>query len=235
MIKDAQLDLALASLPSYEIASYDGRNGRYRMMGKSDELIVLRHDKASDMLRLDALMHFDAEYLNLYSYSKLAEICHKYDCSITAPMPYVKEPGHTQVQISSSFIYSTEPTELEVELLRFSSAIGSMKKYFLGFLQACQLDNVDISMFIGIDLQPARLLYMAEQKEIQYGTWDMFIDSVFEADTPDSVKEIVLPYLDACKRFEEANPSLRVAEVAQYLTDLVEHHSQSKPEKLDIN
>lgn len=235
MIKDTQLDLALAALPSYTIAAYDGRSGRYRLTGKSEEHIILRHDKSTELLRLDALIHFEAEYLNLYSYSQLVNIAHDHDCCVTAPAPHPKEVGHTQVRISATCPYSLSTEEIEYDLLRFSNAIGSVRQYFLAFLESCQLDKVDISMFHGLSLEPARLLYMAEQKEIRYGTWDNFIENVYNADTPDTVKELVLPYLDACKRFEEANPTLKLAEIAVQLTDLVEEHSQTIPDAMDIN
>jgi uncharacterized protein with von Willebrand factor type A (vWA) domain len=122
--------------------------------------------------------------------------------------------------------------DVEREINLFCFAVDSVTKYLNQVIKSNDLDNVDISMWTGIDTDFTNIDRMVERAAVSYVSWEHFIDSIADVDLPDEYKDKLVQIMQTCKEFEEANPHIVIQEVVDSLLALVDETAE-KPEPKD--
>ena len=224
------IGLMLEELDNYVVTASEPELGRYFLESIMGQRLAIFCKEDSFELRVEAIIPFYSEYLNLTTYSRLVYLAYQFSHAATWPQPYRNEL--TQVRISATHRLTEDLTILERMLDRTVSCIDKIVSYLEVLADACDLNNVDLSMFESIDLNSIDVVALCEQKEARHGTWGKFIDHVknFESDDDeinDEIRQMMVGWLTACQSFEEKNPTLCLGEVIRHVIhDVTDYRSQ---------
>jgi hypothetical protein len=217
----------------YSVQQVDTNTPRYYLESPDGAKLILAYDTALDTFKVEGKINIESEVVTLTSYSRVAQLCFQANHSISWPLPF--SGSDTIIRVACQRPYTSDAGEVLAFLDTTVSLIHDITSYLFDLCQACDLECVDASMFAGLDIAGVDLLNLAEQKQIQYGSWDNFMIAVGQSDIPAEDMEIAQKYLVACKEFEAKNPHLCLGEVARFLVNLVEEFQSNVPDRLEVN